>query len=168
MKREELLQRADAAMYTVKGDPKQSVAFFPAGDAQTTAASSRGPQRAAPIRRRAAVSSSHYQPVVALGSRRLVGFEALVRWAHPDGRLLPPGAFIHEAEQSGLIVDIGGQVLARSCAEAASWSAQLPSAPAPQLLHVNLSPRQLSAPTIVDDVGDALAQAGVGPVRPGP
>ena len=104
----------------------------------------------------------HYQPVVDLPSRRWLGVEALVRWAHPVRGLLPPGAFLPLAEASGLIVPLGRQVLTLACTQVALWRAQLPAA-ADLHVAVNVSRRQLGEPDIVVVVAEALLIRGPPP-----
>jgi EAL domain-containing protein (putative c-di-GMP-specific phosphodiesterase class I) len=101
----------------------------------------------------------HFQPVVAIADGRPVGAEALVRWKHPQKGLLSPGAFIAAAEDSGLIIEVGRDVLMRACAGAARWvSARGPHRP----FHVavNLSAKQLTRGGIVDVVREALQATG--------
>ena len=75
----------------------------------------------------------HYQPIVKSDSGAIVGVEALLRWRHPSRGLLPPGRFVDLAEESGLIVPLGGWILRKACADAATWPAHLK-------LAVNLAP----------------------------
>ena len=105
-----------------------------------------------------------YQPTVRLSDRAVVGAEALVRWCHPDRGVILPGEFIGVAEESGLIVALGEHVLRVACVEAGRWraharavGAQLP------VVSVNLSPRQLSHPGLIDMVTEALDRAGAEP-----
>jgi PAS domain S-box-containing protein len=95
-----------------------------------------------------------FQPVVDLDSGRFVGVEALARWQ--DERLgpVPPDVFIQVAEQSGLIVELGRQVLAAACGRAVDW-------PGSPLMSVNVSPVQLREPSFVDEVGAVLAETGL-------
>src|SRR5947207_14014727 len=65
----------------------------------------------------------HYQPIVAADTRAVLGFETLVRWEHPERGLLSPAEFIDVAEESGLIVPLGAAVLAKGCAQLATWRA---------------------------------------------
>jgi len=100
--------------------------------------------------------------VVQLDTQRLVGFEALVRWDHPTRGRLQPSDFISIAEETGAIVDIGMWVLSTACRTAGSWQRMMPP-DSPLTLSVNLSARQLAHPTLVGDVGAALAAGGLAP-----
>jgi EAL domain-containing protein (putative c-di-GMP-specific phosphodiesterase class I) len=104
-----------------------------------------------------------YQPLYTLahdplGSDRLCGFEALLRWRHPLRGLIGPAAFIPIAEETGLIVPIGAWVLRQACAEAMNW-------PDDVKLSVNLSAVQFKSTALVRTVRDALAAAGLPPDR---
>ena len=101
----------------------------------------------------------HYQPIVALADSRIVGHEALVRWAHPTRGLLSPGEFLDVAEDSGLIVAIGAQVLDQACAMLAAR----PDLPGP--ISVNVSAVQLSSADWLDSVTTTLATHRVDPAR---
>ncbi|MCZ3386190.1 MAG: EAL domain-containing protein [Actinomycetia bacterium] len=104
----------------------------------------------------------HYQPIVELATDAVVGVEALVRWQHPERGLLGPGQFIGLAEESGLIVPLGHQVLRMALAVAAQWQRDVPGQDA-LILTVNLSARQVQEDTLVAEVRDALAESGVPP-----
>ena len=101
----------------------------------------------------------HYQPIVRLADRVVVGHEALVRWNHPTRGLLLPGDFLGVAEESGLVVDIGHQVLAQVC----RLLAEQPDLPGP--ISVNKSPLQIARPGWRDQFVDCLARFGVDPRR---
>jgi diguanylate cyclase (GGDEF)-like protein len=101
--------------------------------------------------------SLHYQPMVELESGRTVAFEALMRWTHPVLGAVAPVDFIPIAEESGLIVPLGRWALLEACTHAASLG------PDGVPVSVNLSPRQLSYPGIVDDVAAALERSGLDP-----
>jgi EAL domain-containing protein (putative c-di-GMP-specific phosphodiesterase class I) len=108
----------------------------------------------------------YYQPIVDLQTKRLSGLEALVRWEHPDRGLLHPGEFIAMAEESGLIVPIGAWVLEESCRQFVSWDTervQRAAAPPSIGISVNLSPRQLTEPDLVDQVAGVLERTGIDP-----
>ncbi|MBA2770386.1 MAG: bifunctional diguanylate cyclase/phosphodiesterase [Sporichthyaceae bacterium] len=101
----------------------------------------------------------HYQPVVDLGSGRSVGYEALVRWQHPERGLIPPDKFIPLAERIGAIDAIGLWVLEQACGQLATW---LEADPTQTLrLSVNLSPLQLESGNLVRDIEAVLARTGV-------
>jgi diguanylate cyclase (GGDEF)-like protein len=104
----------------------------------------------------------HYQPVVHFETSEVMGFEALVRWEHPEHGLMPPDEFLPIAEQTGLIVPIGAWVLQEACAQAASWSAESAGAAA-LTVSVNLSARQLLDPDVVPLVESTLAASGLDP-----
>jgi len=157
-----LLRNADAAMYRAKGSGRARFELF--SDEMHEHALRRlrleGALRHAADRSELAV---HYQPIVALGSGRLAGFEALVRWRR-NGELVCPADFIPVAEETGVIRAIGGRVLRDACAQAAAWQASWP-AHAGAAVSVNLSPRQLADPLLVAVVSRALADSGADPAR---
>ena len=100
----------------------------------------------------------HYQPQQALGDDALVGFEALLRWRR-DGALVAPDQFIPLAEESGLIVPIGGWVLEAACRQLQAWQEQGLAVP----VAVNISPRQFAAPGFLSHLETLLATSGVKP-----
>ncbi|WP_250037988.1 putative bifunctional diguanylate cyclase/phosphodiesterase [Paractinoplanes maris] len=102
----------------------------------------------------------HYQPIIALGSGRVVGVEALVRWQHPTRGLLPPGEFIPAAEATGLIVPLGRFVLREACRQAAAWLDEFGPG-ALQKIAPNVSVRQLHDPDFTHDVRTVLAETGL-------
>ena len=101
-----------------------------------------------------------YQPVVELETNRIVGFEALVRWEHPELGTIMPECFIPIAEDNGMIIPIGRWVLREACRTAADW---LDRYPRNLTMAVNLSARQLAAPELSADVREALLDAGLDP-----
>ncbi len=104
----------------------------------------------------------HYQPIIELQSGRLVGFEALVRWRHPDRGLVSPGEFIPLAEEIGLIVPIGRWVLREACSQLKSWHDRFPSTP-PLTVNVNLSGRELADADLIATIRQALTETGAEP-----
>ncbi|MGN9917621.1 putative bifunctional diguanylate cyclase/phosphodiesterase [Micromonospora palomenae] len=100
-----------------------------------------------------------YQPLTSLRDGTLLGVEALVRWRHPELGVLRPGSFIGLAEETGLIVRLGGWVLAAACREAESWGARGP------FVSVNLAVRQVHRPGLVQEVRSLLAATGLPPER---
>jgi EAL domain-containing protein (putative c-di-GMP-specific phosphodiesterase class I) len=98
--------------------------------------------------------------VIDLGTGRIDGFEALVRWQHPTRGLVPPADFIPIAEETGLIVPLGEFVLRTACAQVAAWTEL---AGRPLTLAVNLSGRQLLQPDLADLVAEVVAETGIAP-----
>ena len=103
-----------------------------------------------------------YQPVISVHHRAVAGFEALLRWRHPQRGLVPPSEFIPLAEEIGLIMPIGEWVLRQACADAASWPGMLTVA-------VNLSPVQFRSRNLVGAVADRIERIGAAaePARAG-
>jgi EAL domain-containing protein (putative c-di-GMP-specific phosphodiesterase class I) len=93
----------------------------------------------------------HYQPQVSLRSRKLVGFEALVRWRHPKRGLISPGEFVSVAEETGLIVPLGDWVLDQSCRQLAVWRREIPGTEA-LTMHVNIASAQIAREDTPDRV----------------
>jgi predicted signal transduction protein with EAL and GGDEF domain len=104
----------------------------------------------------------HYQPEIDLGTRRIVGVEALVRWNSPRRGLVPPADFIPVAETTGLIMPLGELVLGEACRQTAAWRRD-GLAPESFVTWVNLSGRQLSAGGVSEVVRRALDDAGLPP-----
>lgn len=156
---EDLLRNADLAMYTAKADGKSRYRSFapPMFHAAIERLETEATLRGAAERGELVV---HYQPVVSLSDASTKGFEALVRWQHPQRGLLAPGAFIPFAEQVGLIDEIGRHVLGAACAEAATWLPVRDGEQAPTI-SVNVSPPQLKDPAFPDHLAAILAQSGL-------
>ena len=103
---------------------------------------------------------TYYQPKIHLATRAIVGFEALLRWNHPERGLVAPYEFIPLAEETGLIVPIGEWVLREACNQLKRWHTLYPSNP--QLsMNVNLSVKQLSDPQLVERVQNILRETGL-------
>ena len=154
---DELLKKADLAMYDAKAAGRGAASFFNTMmDEQV-----RG-RRALELDLRRAIEAGefvlHYQAIVSLPRRTLIGFEALVRWQHPQRGLVGPDHFIPAAEETGLIGPLGEWVLREAFAQAAQWPAHLG-------LAVNLSPLQLRGGNFVKVLRSALAAAGLAPTR---
>jgi diguanylate cyclase (GGDEF)-like protein len=150
---DKLLKNADMALYRAKSDGRDSWRFFePDMDARMQA------RRTTEIDlRRALVRGEfevYYQPLIALKLEKITGFEALLRWHHPERGMVPPMEFIPIAEEIGLIGQIGAWVLKQACLEAAKWPDDIQVA-------VNLSPAQFRHRAIVLDVVAALGGAGL-------
>ena len=154
---DELLKNADLALYRAKADGRGTYRFFEAGmDARAQA------RRLLEMDLRAALRRNefevHYQPIRDVAKDRVVAFEALIRWKHPERGLISPGAFIPLAEETGLIVQLGELVLCSACADAATWPEEIGVA-------VNLSPVQFKSPNLVASVVEALAASGLNAQR---
>jgi diguanylate cyclase (GGDEF)-like protein/PAS domain S-box-containing protein len=156
----DLLRNADLAMYTAKANGKdRHRTFAPAMfDAALERLEVEASLRGAAARGELLV---HYQPVVDMVSGAVSGFEALVRWQHPERGLVQPSGFIPFAEQSGLITEIGTHVLETACREASGWLAACPDTR--PTMSVNLSPNQLLEPDLAQRVGDILDRTGLPP-----
>jgi diguanylate cyclase (GGDEF)-like protein len=154
----ERLRSADLAMYSAKAAGRNRFRRFePAMHAAIVERVALEEQLRDAIRRNELVL--HFQPVVDLASGRLTGAEALVRWQHPERGLLPPGAFIPLAEETGLIVPLGRTVLRMACQAGMGWQTSRRRL----RLSVNLSARQVADPDLVDDVAAALRDSGLPP-----
>jgi diguanylate cyclase (GGDEF)-like protein len=104
----------------------------------------------------------HYQPQVNVATGRIVGSEVLLRWARPDGTLVPPAQFVPVAEDTGLIGKLGDWVLRRACAQAQAWRA---AGMGPVQLAVNLSASQFRRSSLITDVTRVLEETGLDPCR---
>jgi diguanylate cyclase (GGDEF)-like protein len=151
-----LLRNADLAMYLAKAQGKSRLVVYADGMAE---AARRRAELAHDLEGAAAAGELvvHYQPTVRLHDGRTTGFEALVRWNHPELGLIPPVEFIPLAEETGAIAGIGRWVLKEALRQGAAWSAhsglRLDMA-------VNLSPRQFQEGDVAGDVNSALAESG--------
>jgi diguanylate cyclase (GGDEF)-like protein/PAS domain S-box-containing protein len=105
-----------------------------------------------------------YQPVVQLATRRIVSFEALLRWDHPSQGLISPYRFIEAAEDSGILVSIGHWLLLQACRQLREWETNNYSEQ-PMNITVNVSARQFADARLASDIQDALQQSGVDPSR---
>ena len=159
---DELLRDADAAMYIAKSRGKNRAVVFESGMHRAAVArlALKGDLERALDHGEFALA---YQPIVDLRDGTIKGVEALLRWNHPSGRVVPPGEFIALAEETGLIVPLGRWILETACREARRWDAK---GPHPALsVSVNVSGRQVAEPGFVAVVAGALAQSGLEPKR---
>ncbi|KYK44685.1 diguanylate cyclase [Bradyrhizobium liaoningense] len=150
---DELLKNADLALYRAKADGRGTYRFFETGmDARAQA------RRLLEMDLRAALQRDefqvYYQPIRDVASGRVVAFEALLRWNHPQRGLIAPINFIPLAEETGLIVQLGEFVLRSACTDAVTWPDDVDVA-------VNLSPVQFKSPNLIASVTDALAASGI-------
>ena len=102
----------------------------------------------------------YYQPIIALETNTLAGFEALVRWHHPERGFVSPSEFIGVAEETGLIVDIGQWVLRESCRQMRQWQGQFPAS-RPLIISVNLSGKQFTQPDLIEQIKQILQETGL-------
>jgi diguanylate cyclase (GGDEF)-like protein len=158
-----LVRQADVAMYTAKRGGRGRSVFFEEGLGTDTPDQPDPAAELAGALERGEFTVA-YQPLMDLRSGHPVGAEALVRWQHPTEGNRPPDTFIPLAEETGLITEIGAFVLRDACRQAARWRESC-SDETPLMVTVNLSARQVTDPRIVDQVGAALAEAGLDPGR---
>ncbi|MCP4871498.1 MAG: EAL domain-containing protein [Proteobacteria bacterium] len=157
---ETLLRNADLAMYQAKANGKARHEVF---DRDMHAQAMQLMQLETKLRQALERGELrvHYQPIMRIDDGSLHGFEALVRWQHPERELLGPGAFLEVAEETGLIVAMGRWVLNTACIQTAKWQRGFNR---PDLtISVNLAGRQLAQPALVPEVEKAIRQSGLAP-----
>ncbi len=155
----DLLRQADIALYAAKAQgASRFVMYRPELDARSPESLQLESGLAKAIENREL--RVFYQPEVELETGRLVGMEALVRWAHPTRGLVPPGQFIPLAEETGEIVRIGRWVLAQACADTVALGRRAGVA---LNVGVNVSAQELKRPDLVDYVSRVLARTGLPP-----
>jgi diguanylate cyclase (GGDEF)-like protein/PAS domain S-box-containing protein len=151
----DLLRNADAAMYQAKERGRGRFETFDE-DLRARALERVGIERDLRDALARDQLTLDFQPIVALVDGTIEGFEALVRWRHPERGLVPPDRFIGVAEDAGLIGAIGAWVLREACGHAAGWQSVRAVT-----LHVNLSPRQVSDTGLPALVAETLASTGL-------
>lgn len=104
----------------------------------------------------------YYQPIIGLETSTLVGFEALVRWNHPQRGLVPPNEFISIAESTGLIIPMTVQLLHSACRQVVDWQKRTAMTP-PLCMSVNLSGKHFAHPALVEQINTVVAQTGIDP-----
>ncbi len=158
---QELLRGADVAMYAAKNRGKGQLQAFHLSMHEAILTRL---ELDAELRRALAEDELrvHYQPLVRLPGRQVVGLEALVRWQHPQRGLVAPDLFIQLAEDTGLIHQIGSFVLEAATVQAKAWQETYQARP-PLTISVNLSARQIQHATIVETISRALRLAGLRP-----
>jgi diguanylate cyclase (GGDEF)-like protein len=152
---DELVRRADRALYRAKAAGRSSVRFF---ETEMDAHVERRIQLERDLR--SAIASNgivpYYQPLVSLDGNLIIGFEALARWQNGDMGFVPPDVFIPIAEETGLISALGDQLLHQACVDARAW-------PDTFTLAFNISPVQLRDPTLGLRILSILGQTGFNP-----
>jgi diguanylate cyclase (GGDEF)-like protein len=154
---EVLLRKADMALYRTKSDGRGGYSFFePQMEARVRV------RRELELALRSALQNGefelYYQPVIDLGSNEIKACEALIRWDHPERGLVLPSEFIAVAEECGLLAQIGEWVIRQACEDAAKWPHYIKVA-------VNLSPAQVTSPSLVSVIMNALARSRLSPQR---
>lgn len=152
-----ILEHADLALYFAKANGRGGYRIFDPSMARDMLS-----RRAMERELRQAFEKDelelHYQPIVNLESGRIVSFEALLRWNHPERGILPAGEFVNLAEETGLIVPLGKWVIEQACAAAAKW-------PLDVKISVNLSALQFHGRTLALHTLSALERSGLSPQR---
>jgi diguanylate cyclase (GGDEF)-like protein len=153
---DQLIKNADLALYRTKTDGRNGYSFFkPEMNAHIQV------RRKLETDLREALEREElalfYQPLVCLETRKVTGFEGLMRWTHPERGTIQPADFIALAEEAGLVLELGEWALRRACAQAARW-------PSPVKVSINLSPLQIKR-DLIEVVLQALAASGLPPHR---
>jgi diguanylate cyclase (GGDEF)-like protein/PAS domain S-box-containing protein len=161
LRAEDVLRDADTAMYEAKAAGKGRVAVF---NESMRARLQRKADLEAGLRRALDQGQLvlHYQPITSIATRETEGFEALVRWEHPEHGTIAPGEFIPVAEETGLIIPVGEWVLREVCRQVAAWRERRGPANVPPV-SVNLSRAQLLLKNLPDLIGDIVAASGLPP-----
>lgn len=161
MSPDEMLRDADAAMYRAKSRGRDCVEAFQVGShksgmqaLRTVGELRRGVERDEIV--------PYFQPIVELQSGRIVGFEVVARWLHPDRGLLPPSEFLPFAEESGLLVSLGASMMRNSLSQMARWRAAGHSF-ANGSVAVNVGSRQLVDSSFLPTVVEILDETGIDP-----
>jgi diguanylate cyclase (GGDEF)-like protein len=154
---DELLMASDLALYSVKANGRGTYRFFDRSmnEEVTVRRQIEGDLRDAIEREDFEL---HYQPILDVGRKNVTGFEALVRWRHPQRGLIPPSLFIPIAEETGLIIPIGDWVLREACRTASAWPERLKVA-------INLSAVQFTLADLAEQVERILQETGLAPDR---
>lgn len=154
---ESLVKAADLAMYQAKGASQQTAVLF---TPDMLAAQNQRRQMEQDLRHAVANGGLQlfYQPLVDMKTRKIVAFEALVRWPHPTFGMLPPDVFIPLAEEINVIDQLGNWVIRTACAQAAQWPCEIAVA-------VNVSPLQFRETSLLPTIINALSSSGLAPRR---
>lgn len=158
---EDLLRRADLAMYAAKGNGKGSYAVF---DAQMNITAMQRLELEADLRQalKRKELRIYYQPIVSLENGRIVEVEALLHWDHPRIGLIAPSEMIPLAKETGLIVDLGQWVLKEACCQVRAWQEKFAGSPSFGL-DINLSSRQIRHSALIDEIQMALQESHLPP-----
>ena len=152
-----LMRRADLALYAAKGAGRNRFALFEPGMDRIA----RERRELEMDLRTALVRGQfelYYQPLINIETGQTAGYEALIRWNHPERGIICPDDFVPLAEETGLIVQIGEWVIREACAEVAAWPERL-------RVSINLSPAQMRSASLVGTIVNAIAGAEIDPGR---
>jgi diguanylate cyclase (GGDEF)-like protein/PAS domain S-box-containing protein len=150
----DLVRDAEVAMYRAKAKGEGSIEIFdPSMNAQALARFQLESELRHALERKEFLL--FYQPLISLRSGQIEGWEALIRWKHPERGMVPPLDFITLAEETGLIVPIGKWVVEEAIRQASAWHTDFPSDP-PRLMNVNISGRQFQQRELITTVTEAL------------
>lgn len=158
---EAIIRDADAAMYHAKESGRAQVKVF---DRKLHEKALHLLQQETDLRNAVHKNQfqNHYQPIVRLDTAALVGFEALIRWSHPEMGMVYPGAFIPTAEETGLIIPITSLTIEQACRDLQEWQALLGSR-LKLTVSVNISSRHFLQPSLFDDVKEVLGKCDLPP-----
>ncbi|HSE96898.1 MAG TPA: bifunctional diguanylate cyclase/phosphodiesterase, partial [Blastocatellia bacterium] len=158
---EDFLRNADTAMYRAKDQGRGCFELFDTGMHETALAVMQleNDLRRALTRFEFKV---YYQPIISLENWHIAGFEALLRWLHPEQGFIPPMKFIPVAEETGLIIPVGYWVLREACGQLRVWQEQFPMSP-PLTISVNLSGKQFGQPDLIEQIKKILAETEISP-----
>ena len=147
---DDLILKADLALYEAKGAGRGIAKYF---SSELQSEQEDRVRLESDLRQAIVLKQFHllFQPLVSAKNQKLVGFEALIRWNHPQRGLVPPPVFIPVAEESGLMATIGEWVIEEACRAVASW-------PEPITLAINISPKQMIQPALPNIVSEALSR----------
>ncbi len=158
---DEIVRDADLAMYRAKVKGKARYEIF---DIQMHSGALSALQLEIDLRR--AIKNKefllYYQPIIEVGTENIAGFEVLIRWNHPTQGIVLPNDFIPLAEETGLILPIGGWVLRESCRQMSEWRKAYPAAQN-LIVSINLSARQLEQIDLIEQINDILEETGLNP-----
>ena len=158
---EDIIRDADAAMYHAK---EKGRAQFKVFDKKLHEKALHLLQRETDLRKAIHRKEfvTHYQPIVSLKTRSVVGFEALIRWNHPQLGLIYPGSFISIAEETGLIIPITRLVLQEACSDLKSWQNQIQHLQK-LTMNINISSKHFLLPSLLDDIKEILGNTDLPP-----
>jgi diguanylate cyclase (GGDEF)-like protein/PAS domain S-box-containing protein len=158
---DEIVRDADLAMYRAKVKGKARYEIF---DIRMHSGALSALQLEIDLRR--AIKNKefllYYQPIMALGTETIAGFEVLIRWNHPTRGIVPPDDFIPLAEETGLILPIGGWVMREACRQMSEWRQAYPAAEN-LIISINLSARQLEQIDLLEQISDILKETDLNP-----